>query len=155
MTSKNDPRSSSVGKSRRKFLNVVLAGGVLGWLGSFLYPMFKFLQPPLLPEATLSQVKWGLADDFPVNTAEIVKFGRTPVILIRTEEGEFRAFAATCTHLDCIVQFRGDQKDIWCACHNGVYDLRGRNVSGPPPRPLENFEVAVVAGEVFVSRQTV
>ncbi len=66
------------------------------------------------------------------------------MILIRAGEGDFRAFAATCTHLDCIVEFRKGDRKIWCNCHNGQYDLNGRNVAGPPPRPLSPFEVHVV-----------
>jgi Rieske Fe-S protein len=104
-------------------------------------------------EANVQSVKAGAASSFPVNTAQIVKFGRKPVILVREEGGEFRALSATCTHLECIVQYRGDLKRIWCACHNGMYDLHGRNVSGPPPRPLEEYAVNVVGDEILVSRK--
>ena len=139
--------------SRRQFVNVLLGGGILGWLASVLYPVLSYLKPPKTPEANVQTVKAGLASAFPVNTGQIVKFGRKPVILIRTEAGDFRAFSATCTHLDCIVQYRTDLKQIWCACHNGLYDLRGRNVSGPPPRPLEEFAVRIVADEIHVTKQ--
>lgn len=140
-----------MGINRRQFTNFVLGGGLLGWLGSVIYPVVSYLRPPKVPEANVQQVKAGLASDFPNNTGQIIKFGRKPVILIRTESGEFRAFSATCTHLDCIVQYRGDLKQIWCACHNGLYDLQGRNVSGPPPRPLDEFAVNIVSDEVVVS----
>lgn len=123
-------------------------------MGSVLYPLISYLKPPKVAEANVSSVKAGLAADFPKDSAQIVKFGRKPVILIRTEDGDFRALAATCTHLDCIVQYRTDLKQIWCACHNGLYDTRGRNVSGPPPRPLEEFAVNVVNDEILVSRMT-
>ena len=138
--------------SRRDFTKVLLGGGLLGWLGSALYPVISYLKPPKVPEANVQSVKAGSATEFAANTAQIVKFGRKPVILVRTESGEFRAFSATCTHLDCIVQYRGDLKQIWCACHNGLYDLHGRNVSGPPPRPLEEYTVNVVQDEILVSR---
>jgi Rieske Fe-S protein len=138
--------------NRRQFTNFLLGGGLIGWLGSVLYPVISFLKPPAVPEANVQSVKAGLVSDFGANSAEIVKFGRKPVILIRTEAGDFRAFAATCTHLDCIVQYRGDLKQIWCACHNGLYDLKGLNVSGPPPRPLEEFAVNIVNDEILVSR---
>jgi Rieske Fe-S protein len=139
---------------RRQFTNFVLAGGVLGWLGSVLYPVISFLKPPKIAEANVNSVKAGPEAEFPVNSSQIVKFGRKPVILIRTDNGEFRAFEATCTHLDCIVQYRSDLKQIWCACHNGLYDTRGRNLSGPPPRPLEEYAVNIVAGEILVSKIT-
>jgi Rieske Fe-S protein len=138
--------------TRRDFTKLLLTGGVVGWVGSVIYPVVSYLRPPKVPEANVQAVKAGLASAFPANSAQIVKFGRKPVILVRDEAGEFRAFSATCTHLDCIVQYRGDLKQIWCACHNGLYDLKGRNVSGPPPRPLDEYAVNVVADEILVSR---
>ena len=114
--------------------------------------MVSYLKPPKVAEANVQTVRAGTAIEFPPNTGQIVKFGRMPVILIRMENGEFRAFAATCTHLDCIVQYRSDLGQIQCACHNGLYDLAGRNVSGPPPKPLEEFAVNVVNDEIMVSR---
>jgi cytochrome b6-f complex iron-sulfur subunit len=139
---------------RRQFTNFLLAGGLLGWIGSVLYPLVSFLRPPKVAEANVKSVKAGTAADIPNNSGQIIKFGRKPVILIRTENGDFRAFSATCTHLDCIVQYRTDLKQIWCACHNGLYDLHGRNISGPPPRPLEEFAVNIVNDQVLVSRMT-
>jgi Rieske Fe-S protein len=50
------------------------------------------------------------------------------------------------------VQFRGDLNQIWCACHNGFYDLNGIVVSGPPPKPLEEYQVHVANDEVVVTR---
>lgn len=141
-----------MGFDRRRFTNVLLAGGVLGWLGSVLYPLISFLRPPPIPEAEVHSVNAGTAGNFEVNTAQILKFGRKPVIVIRTENGDFRAFDATCTHLDCIVQYRGDLQQIWCACHNGLYDLHGRNVSGPPPKPLAEYDVKVVNDDIIVSK---
>jgi len=138
--------------SRRGFLHALLGGGILGWLGSAIYPIISYLKPPKVPEANVHTVEAGAADAFPVNSGQIIRFGRLPVILIRTDTGEFRAFSATCTHLDCIVQYRPDLKEIHCACHNGLYDLTGRNVSGPPPRPLDEFAVNVVDNDILVSR---
>ena len=76
---------------------------------------------------------------------KIVRFGAEPVILLKAAEGEYRAFSATCTHLDCIVGYQKDRSRIFCNCHGGAYDLNGRNVSGPPPRPLVPYKVNLVA----------
>lgn len=140
--------------SRRNFLNFLIGGSLFGWIASIIYPVFSYLKPPKIPEASVNSVKAGLASEFPVNEGKIIKFGRIPVILIKTDTGEFRAFSGTCTHLDCIVQYRSDVKQIWCACHNGFYDLKGRNVSGPPPRPLEEFGVEVQNDEIVITKQT-
>ena len=50
-----------------------------------------------------------------------------------------RVFVATCTHFDCTVGYLPDENRIFCACHEGYYDLDGRVLSGPPPRPLQEF----------------
>lgn len=139
--------------SRRRFINFLIGGGLIGWLGSVLYPVFSFLKPPEVVEAGVGSVSAGLVSEIPSNSGQIVRYGRTPVLLIRTEDGAFRAFGATCTHLDCIVQYREDLQHIWCACHNGQYDLQGRNISGPPPRPLTEYDVNVVNDEVLISRR--
>jgi Rieske Fe-S protein len=138
---------------RRTFINFILGGGLVGWFSTVLYPVISYLKPPKIAEANVSMIKAGTVADYPTNSSKIVKFGRKPVLLLRTDSGDFRAFDATCTHLDCIVQYRQDTKQIWCACHNGVYDLKGRNVSGPPPRPLQEYSVNIVEDEIMVSQE--
>lgn len=139
-------------KTRRRFINALIGGGFIGWMGTIIYPVMAFLKPPDVPEVNVNTVRAGLASAFENHSSEIIQFGRIPVILIRLETGEFRAFSGTCTHLDCIVQFREDLEHIWCACHNGHYDLNGRNLSGPPPMPLATFLVNIVDDEIIISK---
>jgi Rieske Fe-S protein len=138
---------------KRDFLKYVLGGGLLAWAVSVLYPLLAYLKPPHQGEVEVSSVKVGKLSSIEKNSGTIVRFGNKPVILVRTAGGELRAFAGTCTHLDCTVQYRQDLGSIWCACHNGKYDLNGRNIAGPPPRPLDEFRVVVQGEEVFVSRK--
>lgn len=138
--------------TRRKLLNVSLAGIGLGWLAAVFYPVWRYLIPPEQAEAEPDSLKLGPASDFAPGTSKMFKFGRKPAMLIRDLKGEFHALAATCTHLDCIVQYRKEEDGIWCACHNGRYDLSGKNVSGPPPRPLDRYAVRISDGEVVVVR---
>lgn len=146
-----NPETGSSSPSRRGFLNTILGISALSWLASIFYPVSKYLIPPESSEPNVKSVKVGKIDEFEPDSGTIFKFGRKPGILIRTPDGDFRAFLATCTHLDCTVQYRKDLGQIWCACHNGKYNLSGLNVSGPPPRPLQPFKVAVKGDEVFVS----
>jgi cytochrome b6-f complex iron-sulfur subunit len=139
---------------KRNFLKLVLSGGVLALTGSILYPIFAYLKPPVQGEVEVTSVNAGKLNEMEKDSGRIVKFGTKPVILLRTAEDKLLAFSATCTHLDCTVQFRKDLGVIWCACHNGKYDLTGRNISGPPPRPLDEYRVVVQGGEVFVSKKT-
>jgi len=141
--------------NRRNFITWVLSFGFMGWLSSMLYSLLAYLRPPKSKETNINMVKVGKIDDIPPDSGQIIKFGREPVILIRTEEGDFRAFSAICTHLACIVQYRADTNYIWCACHNGIYDLNGKNIAGPPPRPLAPYAVKIINNELFITRQNV
>lgn len=141
-------------ESKRDFLKYVLSGSLFAWIGSVLYPVFAYLKPPKQGEVEVTNVKAGKLSEIEKDSGKIVKFGTKPVILIRTADGEFHAFSATCTHLDCTVQYRQDLGVIWCACHNGKYDFNGRNISGPPPRPLDEYRVVMQGEEVLVSKKT-
>jgi cytochrome b6-f complex iron-sulfur subunit len=120
---------------------------------SFLYPVLRYLVPPPVPDLGGDEVVAGKVGDLKANSSKIFRFGNRPALLLLTAEGEYRALSATCTHLSCTVQYRSDLHEIWCACHNGMYDLNGRNISGPPPRPLETYQVHVRGDEVVVSRK--
>jgi cytochrome b6-f complex iron-sulfur subunit len=139
-------------QSRRDFLNYILGFGFLGWLLAVLYPIYSYLKPPKAPEVDVSNLKLGKVEDFAKNSGKIFKMGNQPGLLIRLTDGKFRAFSAVCTHLSCTVQYKPDEKIIWCACHNGKYDLNGKNISGPPPAPLTPYNVSVKNDEVFVSK---
>ncbi|NOX36774.1 MAG: Rieske (2Fe-2S) protein [Calditrichaeota bacterium] len=138
---------------RRRLINWIIQGGLLGFLASVLWPLIRYIIPPDVEAGVTSGVvEAGTLDDFPVNSGKIIRFGNQPVIVIRTPEGDVRAFSAICTHLACIVQYRADLQHIWCACHNGHYDLTGKNIAGPPPRPLPPYEVKIKDNRIFVSR---
>ncbi|NIN09976.1 MAG: Rieske 2Fe-2S domain-containing protein [Gemmatimonadales bacterium] len=131
----------------------LLSTSIGGLVLAILYPAGRYLVPPAAGESTAASVTLPLTpDDIPPNGAEIFKFGSRPGILIRMASGEFRAFSAACTHLGCIVQYRQDIGHIWCACHNGHFDLNGRNIEGPPPTPLETFAVNVRGDQIIVSK---
>ncbi|MDX1383456.1 MAG: ubiquinol-cytochrome c reductase iron-sulfur subunit [Thermoanaerobaculia bacterium] len=133
---------------RRRLLNWFLGstfGGILATLG---YPILRFLAPPEVAEASTNQVDAGPVDDPELveRHFKIVAFGNEPVIVVKHED-RFVAFEATCTHLDCIVEFRPDLGLIWCNCHNGRFDLSGQVVAGPPPRGLRSYAVHEVESQ--------
>lgn len=139
-------------KNRRDFLKYLLGAGVLGFAGSVIYPVLSYLKPPKQSEVEVTSVSAGKLNDFPKDSGKIIRFGSKPVIVIRSADGSLHALSAECTHLGCTVQYKKDQGLIWCACHNGKYDINGRNISGPPPRPLTPFNVIVKAGEIIISK---
>ena len=138
---------------RRRFVNWFLATSVGAFLAAVLYPVSRYLVPPEVGESTAGTVTLPIKpDDVKANSGQIFKFGSRPGLLVRTVSGELRAFSAVCTHLNCTVQYRADVSHIWCACHNGHYDLNGKNIEGPPPRPLDGFVVNVRGNQIVVSK---
>jgi Rieske Fe-S protein len=141
-------------QDRRTLVSWLLGGGVAASLASFFYPVIRFVNPPAVSEASVNEVDAGKVQDLKPNSGKIVKFGNKPALLVRVSDTEWKAFSAVCTHLNCTVQYRESRHDIWCACHNGTYDLNGRVQSGPPPRPLEELVVKVRGDQVVISRRT-
>ena len=141
-------------QERRTLLRWLLGGGFTASLLSFLYPAMKFMNPPSVPEASTNEVSAGKVQSLRPNSGKIVKFGSRPALLIRVNETEWRAFSAICTHLNCTVQFQDSTRQIWCACHNGYYDINGKVVSGPPPRPLEEYAVHIRGEDVVITRRS-
>jgi Rieske Fe-S protein len=139
--------------SRRRAIEIFLGGGLLASLASFLYPVLRFLVPPAVIDLGGDEVVAAKLGEIKLNSGKIFRFGSRPGLLILNNDGTYHALSATCTHLGCTVQYRPDLREIWCACHNGIYDINGRNVSGPPPRPLTAFDVHLRGDEIVVNRK--
>ena len=148
----NNPASGAE-PGRRRFIGGLLGGGLFASAVSFLYPVLRYIVPPTVVDLGGDEVVAAKLGELKPNSSKIFRFGNRPGLLLLTADGEYRAMSATCTHLSCTVQYRNDLHQVWCACHNGMYDLGGRNVAGPPPRPLESFQVHVRGDEVVVSRK--
>ena len=148
----SQPTSQPV-TSRRHAIEFFLGGGILASLASFIYPVLRFFVPPTVIDLGGDEVVAAKTVDMKPNSGKIFRFGSRPGLLIMNNDGTYRALSATCTHLGCTVQYRSDLREIWCACHNGTYDLNGRNISGPPPRPLDVFDVHLRGEEIVVSRK--
>lgn len=138
---------------RRRWITTLLGTSLGATVLSFVYPVLRYLVPPITSEPSQSELELDVkASQISPNTARIVPFGGKAVLLFRTASGELRALTATCTHLACTVQYRAERSDIWCACHNGTYDVNGTNVAGPPPRPLTRLDVKVRGDRIVIRR---
>ncbi len=148
-----DGRFDGRDEDRRRFLNWFLGTSAGALFVAVMYPVARYLVPPKVEESTARIVTLSIkSEDVKPNSGQIFRFGSEPGILIRTPDGDLRAFTAICTHLACTVQYRADLSQIWCACHNGHYNLNGKNIAGPPPRPLEGYAVKVRGDQIVVSK---
>jgi cytochrome b6-f complex iron-sulfur subunit len=145
-------------RTRRAFLIAAGAAGVAGlvYAGFFAYPIYRYLASPeeMAMEATaVTEVTLKDAQKLPAGSVLMFKFGTAPALLIHHADDRWVAMTAVCTHLGCTVQYEPQADRIHCACHGGVYNpYTGANVSGPPPKPLKLFKVAVNVTGVEVSR---
>lgn len=145
---------SDRGTDRRSFLDWMLATSAGALVLAVVYPVVRYVIPPASGESAASSVTLDFGPDaMAPNSGRIFKFGSAAGIIVKTATGELRAFSGTCTHLACIVQYRDDVGHIWCACHNGHFDLNGINIQGPPPAPLERYDVNVRVDKIVVSRR--
>ncbi|HTS80132.1 MAG TPA: Rieske 2Fe-2S domain-containing protein [Myxococcaceae bacterium] len=133
------PVARSVKPARRSILNWLLGAGIVSWAVSVLYPVFRYLRP-------LSEV--GAGGPLKLSADELATLEKSHFVIVRSgtrkvivfeANGMLHALDAKCTHEGCTVQFVSGDSLLWCACHNGKFDLDGRVISGPPPRPLAKW----------------
>jgi Rieske Fe-S protein len=137
---------------RRSFLNVAVGGSATAFAIVMGYPIARFVQPEV--RAVGGPATVGKIEDFPVGSAKTVLVHERPVLVIRAADGQLRAFSAICTHLQCVVGWSAERRQIECPCHGGVYSSDGENIAGPPPRRLDELVVTLNEGSVLVSPST-
>lgn len=134
---------------RRDFLDLTIGGSAAAFALTMGYPVLRYMDPETRGHAGPTEV--GKLDELPLAAAKTVLVGERPVLVLRAADGEVRAFSAICTHLQCVVQYSQERRQIECPCHRGLYSLDGRNISGPPPRRLRELTVIINDGTVLVS----
>ena len=124
---------------RRSFLSRLSAMVGAGMFAQCILPIWRYVFPGMSREPD----KVDFTEDMlaQLNTTapgRCLRFqwGGIPGLLLRARDGELRVFKGVCTHADCNVAWRSEANDFFCACHEGRYDEFGRNIAGPPPRPL-------------------
>jgi cytochrome b6-f complex iron-sulfur subunit len=134
---------------RRKVVNRLL----YGWAGITSLPIISAIIRYIIPPKKIFEgsIIVGNITDIEPGSATVVQLGTRPVIVITTPEGRHLAYGANCTHLGCIVKYRRDEKDIFCACHGSRFDLSGTPVSGPASRPLEKIPITIDNNRLSIS----
>ena len=126
--------------SRRSFLDLLLGASGAAWVASVLYPVIRFLKP--LPRAGAVGPTRLTREELAKLEKEhfvIVPVSGKRVLVLQNAAQEILAVDAKCTHEGCTVQYLPGESAIWCACHNARFDLDGRVLAGPPPRPLPKY----------------
>ncbi len=72
-------------------------------------------------------------------------------VYLLTEDGrDYVAMSNICTHLGCRVRWIDEQGQFFCPCHSGVFAKDGTVLAGPPPRPLDRYDVRVEEGTIYI-----
>lgn len=126
--------------TRRGFLDFLVGGSLVAWLASLVYPIVRYLKP--LPQSGPTGPAHLTRDE--ISKLEQTQFVIVPVsgervIVLQLPDQELLAFSAICTHEGCTVTYQPGQSILWCPCHDARFDLNGRVLSGPPPRPLPKY----------------
>lgn len=131
---------------RRKFLLGLSWTGLGLYLATFSAAVVNFFWPRVSNRPARS-VQVGLPDDF--QHGQVVYDRGQKLFIVRNEMG-FLALSARCTHLGCMVVWNRDHRMFLCPCHGGKFDSGGRNVEGPPPRPLDALALSLDDGGFLV-----
>lgn len=149
--------------SRRDFIKATTAF-VSGLIGITIgLPTIAYLLSPALRKVEDdSIIDLGPLENFPIGVPTRFEFTRTKVngwertavnyglYIFRRNESEIRVFSDICTHLGCRVTWHPDQEHYISPCHDGHFDILGNVLSGPPPRPLDEFTTKMENGNLFV-----
>jgi Rieske Fe-S protein len=133
---------SETGTTRRGFLDALLGATAVAALGSVLYPVLRYMKPQ--PQAGAGAPVMLAGEERARLEREkfvIIRMGPSRVIVFEDPARQVRALSARCTHEGCTVKYIPQESCISCACHDGKFDLDGRVISGPPPRPLDRFDI--------------
>ena len=149
--------------NRRQFVKVVLVSiGTIITAVIGLPAVAYLIYPATQTQESDAWIPLGPLANYPIGQPTLFNFTRTKVngwektvnsygaYVVRYTETAHRVFSNVCTHLSCRVNWREDAVDFHCPCHDGVFDIEGKVVSGPPPRPLDEYETKVEDGNLFI-----
>ena len=159
------PSSVTGEMSRRRFLGRLIAGCgaliavVLGGTGAgyVLSPLFRKREEGWVDLGPVASIPRGspVKVDFVERQRDawLTTERRSSAWVLTTDGKEFVAFDPRCTHLGCPYRWDDAQKQFLCPCHTAVFDIGGKVVAGPPPRPLDRYPCTVREGRLLILPQ--
>lgn len=159
-----DVPNEDSGVSRRDALRYGLwgIGGVIvamigaPVMGYFIAPALQEEGAVWVPAAPIKDIPLGVPT--PIEYAQRAKDGWVRAenrrsAWVFTQDGQnFVAYDPRCTHLGCAYTWKSNRKQFFCPCHDGIFDINGKVVSGPPPRALDRYETKVMSGVLYLGQ---
>lgn len=147
--------------SRRRFFKYLVNGIGTAIAVTLAVPLGGLYVLPALRKPKIVWKACGAADDFAVGKIKLVPlkplerqqwpedWGTEAAWVLRKSEDRFVVYNLHCTHVGCPVNWSPQAKRFFSPCHGGVFDQEGRVLAGPPPRPLDRYEVKVENGVLY------
>jgi len=159
-------KNSGKAPSRRRFFKYCVNGIATAITAALSIPLGGFFVLPSLKKSKSGWKECGPVDEFKIGEIKLVPlkplakkswpedWGKEAAFVYRKSENEFVVYNLHCTHAGCPVNWNGQAKRFFSPCHGGVFDQNGKVLGGPPPRPLDRYEVKIkngilYAGEVY------
>lgn len=148
--------------SRRGFVKAVSAFITTLMAGIIGIPAVGYLISPAT--AAAEEDAWiplGDLDRYPIGVPILFTFTRSKIngwektvfsygaFVLRQDENRVRVFSNVCTHLSCRVSWRADLQHYVSPCHDGHFDVTGAVLSGPPPRPLDEYTTKIDGNQLL------
>lgn len=148
---------------RREFFRrglMILSGLLAALIG---VPAVAYLIEPLVERSKANEVELGPLEELSETPRKYiikyvaqtgwVKAERTMTLYARRpspDSDEVVVLSNICTHLGCPVHWAEEEARYFCPCHGGVFDIEGRVLAGPPPRPLDRLKPIIRDGYLYI-----
>ena len=139
--------------SRRTLLNSLLGGWLLAFLGGSAFALLRFAFPTLGKEPDFVILNPEEYLNIPNNSVKPFAWGGKLGLVFKNSQGNISALKGVCTHMECNITYRPKEKKFYCACHKGWFDETGKNIEGPPPKPLEFFDLTMEDDKLVIARK--
>lgn len=150
--------------SRRQMLQGLIVGMNAIITATLAVPVIGYVLTPLLRKTGAAEwISLGLLSDFAGPEPKRIEFRYASQVGYVAQEVREIAYVVdqgadqeplvlspVCTHMGCNVLWNSEQRRFLCPCHGGQYEADGRNVAGPPPRPLARLPVKVENGSLMI-----
>ncbi|MGH7180464.1 MAG: ubiquinol-cytochrome c reductase iron-sulfur subunit [Nitrospiraceae bacterium] len=129
---------------------------------SLVIPLIGYVSGPAFRRRVDSWTAIGKVADLPSSEPQELEYTSTikdgwrttsakkGVWVVKQTNGEITAFSPLCPHLGCGYRWDASAKQFQCPCHGSVYDVTGKVLAGPAPRPLDRLPTKVEGGQLLV-----
>ncbi|MEE9599154.1 MAG: ubiquinol-cytochrome c reductase iron-sulfur subunit [Anaerolineales bacterium] len=151
---------------RRSFVKIVTTflGSVMAAIVGL--PMIQyFISPALNISVSDDWISLGPLEKYPLDIPTQFAFTISRIngwekssqsygaFVLRKTDQDVVVFSDVCTHLSCRVAWDQENEEYFCPCHAAYFDKSGEVISGPPPKPLDQYEIKLEEGQLFIHLQ--